>query len=248
MTFTFSDLSGIDAVLLLETVEQSTKCANREDLDKLLVQLKKLIPFDKSILNLASFDEKSSIIDVYNSADSWPTGWTEHYMESNYFLIDPVVRCAFHENCGYSPWSSSYSKFPPSKQFLADSTDAGLRDGISVGKVSDDRSEFSLLSIEGHIESNERTELILNFLAPHLHQAITTSKKSNKIISLQERDIRILEMFRDGNNMTEIARILGISRNRLYQIFNERICPLLGAKKAKEAVLKATSIGLIKQL
>lgn len=96
------------------------------------------------------------------------------------------------------------------------------------------------------IEYNNSTEVILDHIIPHLHQALTRilGKHNKKLITLSQREIEILKWLKDGKGTWDIARILGISERTVnFHIYN--IMKKLDAVNRAQAVAIAMELGLI---
>jgi DNA-binding CsgD family transcriptional regulator len=134
------------------------------------------------------------------------------------------------------------------KEFLSNAGDFGLRDGFTHGQRNKAGDRGSIFTISGNsIEFNNRTEMILELVAPHFHQVITRisdQQSRNNIPPLTKREIEVLTWLRQGKSSWDISMILRISeRTVVFHI--ENIKKKLNVVNRLQAVSVAVQQGLI---
>jgi len=165
-------LSQEEAFCLLELSCKSSLCKEKKDLSKLFDKLKCLIPFDFAVCGLAKTDGKRRIksYDLVNI--SYPDEWINLYVAQNYHKIDPIVRENFNE-FKLQYWADTYRKNRPPKDFLSGAMDFGLKKGYTDGIRNPYGTKGSIFSLSSKsLKRHDRTEAILNYLIPFLHEAL----------------------------------------------------------------------------
>jgi len=239
-------LSKKDAVYLLELIYASLSCNNEEKLRELIGKLKYLIPFEFA---LCGFGEMTNdyTVDPYNIINiTYPSEWLELYVAQRFDKIDPIVR----ENClnfKLQYWADTYKKYRVPKEFISHAEDFGLRSGYTDGLRNFKGDKGSLFSFAGmSIKRDSRTEVILEHIIPHLHQALARIlcqyKPCNAILSLREKEV--LKWLKEGKSTWEISVILSISQDTV-KFHVKRIMQKLDAVRRTQAVAIAIEQGLI---
>lgn len=240
-------LSKDDALDLLDIIDASLKCTDKQELTGVIGRLNRLIPFDAAICALARADEKGAIESFDIANISYPEEWLQHYFEKGYLAVDPVVRENFtHFRCQF--WDRTYRRLRPPRDFVRDAQDFGLRAGYTYGLKNRSNSEGSLFSFAGQsVQSHPRNEVIIQHIVPHLHQAlvrILELQPPRQEIFLTEREKEILQWVKEGKSSWDISVIFGISTRTVnYHINNVK--QKLDAVNRAHAVAIGFSQGLI---
>lgn len=239
-------LSKNDAVYLLELIYESLSCNNEEELRKLILKLKYSIPFEFALCGFGkiSSDYQANSYNIINI--SYPSEWLELYVSQRFDKIDPVVKENF-TTCRVQYWNETYKKHNPPKEFIHSAEDFGLERGYSHG-ILDNGRKGSLFSFSGDsIERHPRTETILEYIIPHLHQCLTRISGQNNVrhkVALSPREKEILKWLKNGKTSWEISVILSISQDTI-KFHVKRIMQKLDAVKRTQAVAIAIEHGLI---
>jgi DNA-binding CsgD family transcriptional regulator len=242
-------LSKVDSAFLLELIHSSLFCTSEESLRELVGGLEHLLPHHFALCALGRIDrsdkEPPTIINV-----SYPSEWLRLYGMKRFDRIDPIVR----ENCrnsGIKYWRDIYDRYDDCGSFVSYARDFGLMEGYCHGMRTFSGHKASLFSFAGPaMERNRRTELILEYIVPHLHQAFTRvcdagkEKKNASGPPLSSREKEVLKWAKDGKSSWEISVILSISKDTVkFHIKN--IMEKLQAVSRTQAVAIAMESGLI---
>ena len=239
-------LSRGDALFILNLIHQSLFCRDDEDFRNLIENVKLLIPFDFAICGVARINGRESIksYDVVNI--NYPAQWLELYIRRGYHVIDPVVKENFTE-FRVQYWAETYKKHNPPEEFICNAEDFGLKRGYSHG-IPDTEGRGSLFSFSGDsIERHPRTEKILEYIIPHLHQCLIRILSKNSVrqrAELSQKEKEVLEWLKEGKTSWEISVILGISE-RTVNFHINNIKQKLEAVSRTHALAIAIEQGLI---
>jgi len=240
-------LSKRDAITLLELIHASTCCSSEEDFKELVDKLSEVISYDFATCVCGKKDVNSNL-ESYNVINiNYPSEWIELYAVRGYHQIDPVIKENF-ANFKLQRWADTYKQNRPPKDFLSIAEDFMLEDGFTYGQKNPVGNVGSLFSISGRtIEYNTRTEMILELIVPHLHQAImriVDRDSANNIRTLSKREIEVLNWLRKGKSSWDISMILHIAEVTVnYHI--ENIKRKLDVVNRLQAVAVAVQQGLI---
>ncbi len=218
-------LSKKDATDLHDIIYESLFCSTEADLKKLILDIKRIIPFDSAacLMGRKSGQRAVAQYDLINI--SYPDEWLLNYVTKNYHLIDPIVKENFNR-FSIQYWQDTYKKYRCPKQFVKEAEDFGLRKGYSIGQKNLTATEGSLFSFAGNsIEHNLRTETILKLVVPHVHRAfnqlLDQESRTNNSVHLTSREKEILLWLKEGKSSWEISTILSISEDTVnYHIKN----------------------------
>lgn len=247
MVFKKNLLSKRDAISILELIHTSLFCSTEEDFRTLESELSQLIPYNFSVSGLAKMDDHSCLIsyDIINLG--YPSEWLEVYTRKNFYQIDSIVKENF-TNFRLQRWKDTFKKYSTPKEFLYHAEDFGLKDGFTHGQKNFMHNTGSLFSIAGDsIEYSNRTEMILEVVMPHFHQAITRiADKGCKsdIRTLSKRELEVLNWLKKGKSSWDISMILSISE-RTVNFHINNIKQKLGAVNRLQAVAVAVQHGMI---
>lgn len=243
-------LTKRDLLMLLELINGSLYCTHVEDLKKLMMDLKKILPYDFAICGLAHIGNDGNFTSYKAINVNYPTEWLEIYLSKKYNLCDPVFKTNF-TRLGIQKWSETYKLTPPPRKFLTEAHDFDLVDGYTFGIKSQTANAKSLFSLSGKsIESHERSSAILENVMPYFNQALLRvaqgQEKKEKITSaiISAREKEVLIWLKDGKTSWDISKILSISERTVnYHVGN--IMKKLDAVSRMHAVAKAACLKLI---
>ncbi|MHB1702956.1 MAG: autoinducer binding domain-containing protein [bacterium] len=239
-------LSKRDLIDILELIHKSLSSSKDMHLIELINELNCMIPFDYAIYGLAQLDN-NNVINPYQIINvSYPPKWFELYIKKKYYLIDPIVQKNF-SSFKLQYWAVTYNKMKSlPKDFLSLAYDFGIERGYSNG-VRDNRGG-SLFSIAGRcVRHDPRSDIILRYITPHLHQAMISVFRYNKTqseIKLSPREKEILKWVKDGKTSWDISVILNIS-GRTVNFHIDNIKQKLDVINRTQAVAIALKLGLI---
>lgn len=235
-----------DAIHLLELIHASLGC-DREGMLGLFSKLGSLIQFDSMVCGLGEIGPDGMVIVHELINVSYPVDWLNLYMERNYLQIDPILRENYHR-FHIQFWEDTYKAHVPPREFLSASNDFGLTNGYTHGVKSPRGSRGSLFSLAGtSVERSMRTELILDHIVPHFHQALVRLSQAagearHFIVSSREREV--LAWLKEGKSNWDISVILGISE-RTVKFHIKNIMRKLNAVNRSHAVAIAIERGIV---
>ena len=183
----------------------------------------------------------------------FPEEWEARYAQKNYYLNDNIAKTAFFKK-GLIYWSD-HIRIPGldeeandrCSRVMDEAASMGLRDGWLYSLQGRRSTEAAIISIAGgKMKKSERTRKILEYLVPHLGQAIERIilNRSREYRRLTPRETQILSWTAAGKTAWEISQILKISQ-RTVEFHMGNILKKLDAVNACQAVAIGLSSGLI---
>jgi DNA-binding CsgD family transcriptional regulator len=242
-------LSKNDADLALEIIHSCFFCENELQFREIVINLGNLIPYEYALCGFGKIRRDTN--EPYNLINvSYPANWVETYVAKGLETRDPIVHENFKSyNVQY--WTDTYRKYNNSKTFVSTAEEFGLREGYSYGLKTYNGDKTSLFSFAARsMERHPRTELVLEYIIPHLHQAFAmisddrrqTHNESAAHLSAREKEI--LQWAKEGKSTWEISVILSISKDTVkFHIKN--VMQKLQVVSRTQAVAAALQSGLI---
>jgi DNA-binding CsgD family transcriptional regulator len=187
--------------------------------------------------------------------------WLKQYESNKYFLCDPTkrARLAGHD---FFKWSYVFGKAASEaeKSYIEKAREYNICQGITVGSRSSDCDRVTWFSFLGaELEKNRRDQMILQYIAPYLHEAICagilselsfesspSGPANNKTAKplLSDRETEVLTWAMAGKTNWEISVILNISE-RTVKFHVQNLMAKLQASSRAHAVAIALGQGLI---
>ena len=241
-------LLGSDAIKLLEFVHKCVSCEDEKDFKDLFPKLREMLPFDFAHAFLGCHDSTDGIVVAHRLNISFPEQWLSEFIQ-NYIQADVVVKENFR-HYGLQKWSDTKMRLEEEKEIVSLCLDFGMRDGYSYGaRPALTDKNGSMFCFSGpSLECNRRFEAILEFVTPHLHQALShifnkeQQNANNVAISVREKEV--LNWLQQGKTSWDISVILGISERTVnYHVYN--VMEKLGVTNRPQAVAVAAHRGLI---
>jgi DNA-binding CsgD family transcriptional regulator len=239
-------LSKQDAIHLLELMNLSLYCEDKNQIINLINKLAYIISFDFAICALGELNENalSKFSEIVNI--SYPETWVSIYLNKKYYRVDPVIKENFTKfNLQY--WADTYKKIPSPKDLLSMKEDFGLKRGYSFGLRDPRWLGGSLFSLSGqYLEHHIRTETILTYIIPFLHQTLVRvlGHPVQKVSALSPKEIEILNWIKLGKTNWDISITLKVSE-RTVKSYVSNIMKKLNATNRAQAVAIAIAQGLI---
>ncbi len=183
----------------------------------------------------------------------FPAGWIARYAEQSYFRLDPVVLHCWNSSLPYNWNELDQLVDEPTRRFLAEAGEFGLRRGVSLG-FQGCEGEQALLSFS--IDQTQPLDslkscngiMALHALMPYVQQhiwpLIRGSDQRFELISLSEREKEALLWSAEGKTASEIASILNIAESTVvFHLKNAAV--KLKVSNRSQAVAKAVLLKLI---
>jgi len=206
-----------EMVGLLELIDRTIHISSEEGLKALDPSLKRLFPFDFAMCGMSggALAEAPRVECCINL--SYPEGFISKYIGEARFLIDPVVALEREEPRLY------YLKDILDRRKELDTEESrefaggfGIKAGYSTGVKSGQLGLVSVFSFMAPIlPRNERSELIIQLVAPHLHAALRRIFRKFRGPScgnpLTAREMEVLDWVKAGRSTWQISLTLGLS-------------------------------------
>lgn len=242
-------LSKRDVSFLLELIHSCLSCTDEDQLNQLMVRANGIVPYEFALCGYGTVNRKANesykLINV-----SYPQQWAEAYVTSNLDQCDPIVKENF-STFRLQYWADTFAKYSDSGPFVRRAADFGLKGGYSYGLRNYSGDKTSLFSFAARsMDRDPRTELILEYLVPHLHQAFARIVDNNRErqtepgAQLSSREKEILKWARNGKSTWEISVILSISKDTV-KFHVKNIMQKLQTVSRTQAVAVAIESGLI---
>lgn len=181
---------------------------------------------------------------------SYPSGWTDHYLESRYERLDPVILRSVHHpdpfEWGHGVGSAGHSR--RQQRFFDEAAAFGIRCGFTV-PIHDGRGPVAAVTFaadERHPAFRRRIETqaeVLQLMAFYFHAHARRRFDGDLVIdgvTLSPREFECLEWAAHGKSAWEIGRILGISR-RTAAFHLENAKSKLGVRSICQAVARLSA-------
>jgi DNA-binding CsgD family transcriptional regulator len=243
-------VSNEDLQILFEIINNSFLCKSDEDYNKLIEQLKRLIPFNQSIsalLDLRHVSYKDFVNKSINSG--YPLEYLKIYSENNYHLKDPLFLRFFEtgEIQNSNDIDGIYNYGPENPVFRL-REDFGIRNSFLYGYGNHTIGLFTIISMSGQqIKNDQRTKMIMKYCFPFLVPRLLDLVPHNKdrdILTLTPAELEILNWIKEGKSSWEISLILHKSE-RCINFHISNILKNLDAMNRTHAVVKALENNLI---
>jgi LuxR family transcriptional regulator, quorum-sensing system regulator CviR len=242
-------LTKSDADLALEIIHSCLFCKNELQLKEIVTNLGNLISYEYALCGFGKIRRDTN--EPYNLINvSYPANWVDTYVAQGLENRDPIVHENF-KNYNVQYWTDTYRKYNNSKPFVSTAEEFGLREGYSYGLKTYNGDKTSLFSFAARsMERHARTELVLEYIIPHLHQAfemISDNRRqthNESATQLSAREKEILQWAKEGKSTWEISVILSISKDTVkFHIKN--VMQKLQVVSRTQAVAAALQSGLI---
>jgi LuxR family transcriptional regulator, quorum-sensing system regulator CviR len=245
-------LTKNEMVEVLQLVQLCAVCQNEDDFRKILAIYDRLITFDFQICGLAqmaTIEDRGSYSTINTS---FPEEFLELYMARDLQKYDPVLKAIFSrfDLFYYQDVIAHYYSTTPPEMRRGDELayEFGVKSGYGYGLKNSGDSKGSFFCFAGkNVKRDLRTEVLLNLILPHLHQALCRISPRNTFTSepsLSNRELEILKWLKNGKSTWDISIILGISE-RTVKFHVNNIMHKLDASNRTHAVVIALEKRLI---
>jgi LuxR family transcriptional regulator, quorum-sensing system regulator CviR len=243
-----ADISGHDALALLEIINRSLSCTSKNDFADLFASMQIICPFDYALALLGRVESNRFVTqDVVEN--SMPDAFIRAYVPNNYLRTDALAaESAVTQRLRY--WPDDWARLSQRQEIVSLCMDTGVKTGfIHVSKPTALSNKNNLICFSGlSIQKDKRTVAIINLLMPHIHLAL--SRMPNKILSadkrivLSEREKEVLNWLKLGKSSWDMSVILGISERTVnFHVYN--MMRKLEAVNRPQVVAAAIHLGLI---
>ncbi len=249
------DLTPPEFTRMLDIIHLSLNCRTPLEFQGLLRQSKALVPFSHARCGVGDYSEfAAKRMGSFHMVTGFPEEWEIRYAQKDYYLNDNIAKTAFLKK-GLIYWPD-YIRIPGldeekndrSARVMAEAASMGLKDGWLYSLQGRRSTEAAIISLAGRkMEKTERTRKILEYLVPHLGQAVkqVILNRPREAVRLTPRESEILSWTAAGKTAWEISRILTISQ-KTVEFHMGNVLKKLDAVNACQAVALGLSSGLIK--
>jgi DNA-binding CsgD family transcriptional regulator len=246
-----SCLSSSDALNLLEIIHGSLSCDAEEDFSGLFPKMQELFPFDFAGALSGRHNAGNELFIDHGINVSFPDEWLREYSEKNYFYQDFITKETFR-TCKPRHWAyltKSYEETVP-KEIKTLNLDIGMKEcythGVNSFKPGQKGSMFCFSGPS--IKSDTRTIVIMEYIIPHLHLALSRICDKQPIakanVTLSSRELEVLNWLKKGKSSWDISVILKISERTVnYHVYN--VMGKLEVVNRPQALAVAAGMGLI---
>lgn len=213
-------LSGNDMAQLLDLSFQSIHCESRDNLKKLILNLKKLFFFEFAVCARGNAIElleargvpQLDVIDV-----NYPDGYLELYMNNKVYFNDAIFN-EFATNLSPVNWACVDKKC--GNRYLASvhALDFNMNDGWTHGTLQPQTMDCSVFFLAGaRVDKDIRTSRILDYIIPFYAEAFqrVLRRDFKPFCSLTPREVEILKWIKEGKSSWEISVILACSKRNV---------------------------------
>ena len=230
-------------------IERVEKVKKADEIDGILWEAKRV--YGLKNVAYAGFNIPKIRSKIPYVAVTYDKEWVQHYVESAYFEIDPVVQRGLRSILPLD-WTLIDRTNPKVKQFFDEALEAGVgANGISI-PVRGRNGEIALFTITSDLTPTDwhyfKQQFMRDFqvLALHIHQTILRANNAEQPeIRLSAREIECLYWASCGKTSEETAIILGLSK-RGVRFHIDNVLFKLNAVNIAQAVGKAVALELIK--
>ena len=241
------DISGQDAIVILELINESRCCNSEDGFRALMSSLKSLISFDFAISGMSNLSANGAITSYEILNINYPSEWLQVYVDRRYDQIDPIV-AENYTSYKLQYWTDTYLKHGAPQEFIFNAEDFGLKEGYTIGFRNPGSGKGSIFTLSGKkMRKSPRTEAILNILMPHYHQVLLRliSKIGNcKATPLSTREVEVMNWLKHGKTSWDISRILNISE-RTVNFHCSSVMQKLDAVSRTHALAIAIDKGMV---
>jgi LuxR family transcriptional regulator, activator of conjugal transfer of Ti plasmids len=181
---------------------------------------------------------------------TYPSTWTEHYLERRYERFDPVIiralsnRKPFKWGLGLGPTTST----KPQRELFEEAARFGIRCGFTI-PIHDNRGPIAAVTFAANerrpqfercIDEHGR---VLQLMAMYFHAHARRKLVPDRVVdgvALSPRELECLEWAAQGKTAWETGRILGISRHTTAT-YLENAKTKLGVRTIVQAVARLTA-------
>lgn len=244
-----NQLSGSDALTVLEIIHGSLSCLSAGDYKNLFTKIQALFPFDRAFTMLGFHDKGQGLIDKGQVNINFPEEWIREYHSKNYFQMDSIVIENF-TTYEVQNWSVARKTRSRKKEITQLGMDFGMKECYTHGfkPIVTERTGSMFVFAGPSMERDSRIAAILNLIVPHLHTALSRICNDNQTetqdIRLSGREKEVLDWLKQGKSSWDISIILGISERTVnFHVYNTM--RKLGATNRPQVLAVAIRLGLI---
>ena len=244
-------LSKNDALRILDLIELSLNCKDRDDFIKLMYKFREHVNLQYIVCGHA--DIESLIINQNLKYESINISYPEEYLDiynSNHQYANDHILHDYFKTFKIQHWRDVEAKYEVEswQDVLETSVDFGMMDGYTYGTCDENLINGTCFFFaDNKIDNESRTEQIIKHTVPHLSEALKNVLKAppKRDFKLTEREIEILNWLKEGKSSWEISVILNCSE-RVVNFHAGNIIKKLNVMNRTHAVVIALKHNIIK--
>lgn len=224
------------------------KIIDEQDMDEAVRLIRDIGQYQHTVYHLAHRTNSPTDLPYFKS--TYPYSWLGHYLEKEYFDIDPVILDGFHRSEPFF-WSELERKTDQHDAFFADAYEHGIgRTGFSV-PLNDRSQRKAMFSVTSNMDEDSwrikidvEREMLMQ-IGDVLHRkAVRQVYGSREAPALSPREIESLHWTARGKDCASIAEILQLSEHTVRD-YLKSARHKLGCVTIAQAIHEATKHRLI---
>ncbi len=237
-------------MLLLEITHECISCRSDADVRHLFEKARELIPSRHAYVISGYVDARRGIVPTDGVNINFPEEFLREYMARGYLRTDSVLKKSFATH--RVQYTSERDPARP-REIISLLADFGMQEGYTNGSgPSSPADDGCVICFKGpSIGYEPRTAAIVEFLAAHLHLAISgvrqgeAESEADAPVVLSGREREVMAWLQEGKSSWDTSVILGISERTVY-FHVGNIMRKLGAKNRPQALAIAARRGLLR--
>ena len=168
-------------------------------------------------------------------ASTWPEGWLNHWLSSNYIKSDPVLHQLLSRNEPVQ-WSKITANDQVGSRILDEATEFHMTDGFALPIYTRDGFAVGLTMGTQHYELNKQDEACLHLASIYFHakleklRAESTPRPRSR---LTPRERECLTWVAAGKTDWEISQILNIAEQTAHEYVQNALTKLNATTRAQ---------------
>lgn len=213
-------LTNSDLVELMTLSYKSLSCNDYDALKTLVLDLKRLIPFDSAVCVYGDIatERKKPIPEVDIFDISYPENYLELYLQNQFHMTDGVITHIL-KTLEPANWLEVKCETGNSYPDSVLASDFNMNDGWTHGVLDTDAKVCSLFYLGSpYKDSSLRSQIIVQYIVSFFTEAYkkVLNKQKQLPTKLTNREIEVLNWLKDGKRSYEISVILNCSERTVY--------------------------------
>ncbi len=172
-------------------------------------------------------------------ASTWPEGWLNHWLSSDYIHSDPVLHQLLARNEPVQ-WSKITANDEMGSRILDEATEFRMTDGFALPIYSRDGFAVGLTMGTQHYELNKQDEACLHLASIYFHAKLEKLRAENTPrprSRLTPRERECLTWVAAGKTDWEISQILNIAEQTAHEYVQNALTKLNATTRAQAVAI-----------
>ncbi|MFA5119988.1 LuxR family transcriptional regulator [Zavarzinia sp.] len=174
-----------------------------------------------------------------------PQPWVDHYVASNFAVVDPVFRRAATELLPFTWAEASQGVKPSARRVMNEATDFGLRHGLTVPLHGPGGYRAELTFAGTEVDGDPRVRRLISHLSlavlGRAHQLVRAAQTPD-LPTLTQRERECLQWVSAGKSDWAISQIIGLSEATVHY-YIENAKKKYGTASRTVALMMAIKMG-----